>query len=162
MQSLLLWALLTGSPAALSVSGELPRTGSMSLADVKALGAQKATWTAHGQAHQVEGVPLDALLNHFGFDPGPMGPDVPKALKRAGWKRVVIASADDGYQAVFSCAEVMPSMGPTRALVVWSVDGKDLPPENGPLRLVVLTDQEPSRSIYALRSLAVVDARKAR
>jgi DMSO/TMAO reductase YedYZ molybdopterin-dependent catalytic subunit len=130
------------------------------MAELKALGGQKAKWTAHGQTHEVEGVPLDLVLTHFGFEAGPMGPDVPKALKRAGWKKAVIASAADGFQAVFSCAELMPSMGGTRVLIAWSVDGKDLPADDGPLRLVVLTDQEPSRSIYALRTLEVVDLRE--
>jgi hypothetical protein len=37
-------------------------------------------------------------------------------------------------------------MGPTRAVVCWTIDGK---PQD-PLRLVVSTDKEPSRSIYKL------------
>jgi hypothetical protein len=44
-------------------------------------------------------------------------------------------------------------MGPTHAVLAWSVDGK--PQE--PLRLVVTTDKEPSRSIYKLVRLEVVD-----
>ena len=72
---------------------------------------------------------------------------------------VVVASASDGYQAVLSCAEVFESMGPTRAMVVWKVDGKPLPQDRGPLRLVVLTDKEPSRSIFGLRKLDVLDLR---
>jgi hypothetical protein len=61
-------------------------------------------------------VPLDRVLSRFGF-----------------------------FQAVFSCAEVFGSMGATRAMVVWKVDGKPLPEDRGPLRLVVVTDKEPSR-----------------
>jgi hypothetical protein len=39
------------------------------------------------------------------------------------------------------------------------IDGKPLPAERGPLRLVVLTDKEPSRSAYGLRKLEVLDVR---
>jgi hypothetical protein len=60
---------------------------------------------------------------------------------------------------VLSCAEVFESMGATRAMVVWKVDGKPLPEDRGPLRLVVLTDKEPSRSIYSLRKLEILDLR---
>lgn len=50
-------------------------------------------------------------------------------------------------------------MGPTRALVVWKIDGQPLPPGTGPFRIVVLTDQEPSRSVFAVAKLEVLDLR---
>jgi len=37
------------------------------------------------------------------------------------------------------------------------VHGKPLPPADGPLRRVALTDAEPSRSLRQLRKLEVVD-----
>jgi hypothetical protein len=89
-----------------------------------------------------------------------MSPDTPKSEKRSGWKKIVVASAADGFQAVFSCAEIAEQMGPTRVMVVFSLDGKPLAAGKGPLRLVVLTDKEPSRSLYQLSSLEVVDVRK--
>ena len=69
----------------------------------------------------------------------------------------VRASAADGFEAVFSCAELFESMGATRAMIVWKVDGKPLAADRGPLRLVVLTDKEPSRSIHGLRTIEVLD-----
>lgn len=50
-------------------------------------------------------------------------------------------------------------MGPTRALLVWKMDGKPLPETMGPFRLVVLTDQEPSRSVFQLVKLEIIDLR---
>jgi DMSO/TMAO reductase YedYZ molybdopterin-dependent catalytic subunit len=69
------------------------------------------------------------------------------------------ASAPDGFEAILSCAEVFESMGATRAMIVWKVDGKPLPADRGPLRLVVLTDKEPSRSVHSVRKLEVLDLR---
>jgi hypothetical protein len=142
---------------ALEIAGALPQTGKISLADLKKLAVTKAVWKSHGEEHQVTGVGLDKVLAKFGFEPGAMGKDVPKQEKRRGWRKVVVATARDGYAAVLSCAEVFEEMGATRALVVWEVDGKPLSADRGPLRLVVLTDKEPSRSIHGLAKLEVVD-----
>ena len=166
--SLALLALLSATsasaapaPTVLAVSGDLPRIGALSMAELEALGPTSSTWTAHGEKHEVQGVALEKVLSHFGFDPGPMGKDVPRREKRRGWRMVVIASAPDGFQAVLSCAEIFESMGATRALVIWKIDGKPLPADRGPLRLAVLTDKEPSRSIYDLRTVRVMDLRDA-
>jgi Oxidoreductase molybdopterin binding domain len=149
------------APAVLAVSGDLPKTGGLSMAELEALGPTSSTWTAHGEKHEVYGVALEKILSHFGFEPGPMAKDVPSREKRRGWRMVVIASATDGFQAVLSCAEIFESMGATRALLIWKVDGKPLPADRGPLRLAVLTDKEPSRSIYNLRTVRVMDLRDA-
>jgi hypothetical protein len=113
----------------------------------------------HGRTRRATGVPLDKLLGKAGFNAGPMGKDVPAREKRSGWKKAVVATAADGFQAVFSCAELFPEMGPTRALVAWEIDGKPLPAEEAPFRLVVTTDKEPSRSLYKLVKIEVVDLR---
>jgi DMSO/TMAO reductase YedYZ molybdopterin-dependent catalytic subunit len=88
-----------------------------------------------------------------------MGKDVPVRDKRKGWKMAVRASAPDGFEAILSCAELFETMGPTRALIAWKIDGKPLPADRGPLRLVVLTDQEPSRSVHSVSKLEVLDLR---
>ena len=100
---------------------------------------------------------LDKVLTHLGFSPGPMGREVPVADKRAGYRKVLRATARDGYQAVFSMAELSEGLGRTEVLVVWAVDGKALDPEEGPLRLVALTDGEPSRSLRQLERLEVIE-----
>lgn len=145
--------------ALIQVSGALPRTGALKLADLEAMSPSTAVWTAHDERHEVYGIPLERVLTRFGFEPGPMGKDVPKREKRRGWRLAVRASAADGFEAVFSCAELFESMGPTRVMIVWKVDGKALAADRGPLRLVVLTDKEPSRSIHGLRSVEVLDLR---
>jgi len=125
--------------------------------ELKSLGPVEATWTSHGKAHKVFGVRLDRLLGARGFAPGKVGKDVPKAQKRAGYRKVALVSAADGYQALLSCAEIAEEMGPTVAMLVWQIDGAPLDAQEGPLRLVVLTDQEPSRSIYGVRRIELVD-----
>jgi hypothetical protein len=161
MTSLLLTAaLLVAAPApSVALSGAVPKPMSFTQKDLEALGPLTATWKEHEDTHDVRGVPLDKLLRAAGFDPGPMGPAVPKREKRAGWKMAVRATAPDGFQALFSCAELWEGMGPTRVLLVWEVDGKALGEKSGPFRLVVLTDQEPSRSVHNVSKLEVLDLR---
>ena len=144
---------------ALVVDGALPRTGVISREQLATLGTVEGHWSHRDKDHAFRGVPLDAVLTHMGFERGEMGPAVPKAAKAAGWKKVVVATAADGFQAVFSCAELMPAMGPTRAFVVWEMDGSPLPADQGPLRLLVTTDKDGSRSLMALRSVLVIDLR---
>ena len=106
------------APAKVDVSGALPRSASLGQAELSALGGSASTWTVHGSRHHVTGVRLDKVLTHLGFTPAPMGKDVPVAEKRAGFRKVVVATARDGYQAVFSVAECCQGMGPGEVLVV--------------------------------------------
>ena len=150
---------LEAAPAAtVRVEGALPKTGTLGVADLERLEPVTLAWTARGETHRVKGVRVDKVLDHFGFTPGPMGKDVPVAQKVKGLRQVLVATARDGFQAVFSCAEVSEGIGQTVALLVWEVDGKPLSSDVGPFRLVVLTDGMPSRSIRQLERLRVLDA----
>src|SRR5262245_7808911 len=121
--------------AGVTVSGALPRTGTLSVADLTALGAEDVRWTFRDQEHSYRGVGLDKVLAHCGFAEGPGGSGIAPAERRPGWRNVIVARAVDGFTAVFTCAEVMPEMGATRVMVVWARDGEPLPGDEGPLRL---------------------------
>jgi DMSO/TMAO reductase YedYZ molybdopterin-dependent catalytic subunit len=158
--TLLAGSVLAAPPApGVALTGAVPKPMSFAQKDLQALGTVTESWTEHGTSHQVSGVPLDKVLAAAGFAPGVMGKEVPKREKRAGWKMALRVTATDGFQAVFSCAELWEGMGATRALLVWDVDGKPLGPELGPFRIVVLTDREPSRSVHNVTKLEVLDLR---
>ena len=145
------------SATSVEVAGDLPKTGALTVADLEALGPESAKWTLHGKTYAVVGVPLWKVLDKFGFSAGPMSKTMKPSEKRAGWKKVLVATARDGFQAVFSCAELFPTLGRTRALLVFKMDGMPLPAETGPMRIAVLSDKEPSRSVYAVAKLQVYD-----
>jgi DMSO/TMAO reductase YedYZ molybdopterin-dependent catalytic subunit len=136
--------ILSAGPS-IQIAGGAP----LQLSDLEALGPQTAEWTSHGEKHQVLGVPLDKVLTRIGFSPG--------EKKRPGYRKILIATGADGYTAVFSTAELMESMGATRALLVWKLDGKPLPKDQGDFRLVVLTDKEGARCVYQLTKLELVE-----
>lgn len=128
------------------------------IADMQALSPQTETWTHHGKSRQITGIPLLSLLEKAGWTPGPSGKAIPPKEKHSGHRIVIVATGADGYQAVFSAGELAEQS--TKALVVWSIDGTELPPDSGPLRLVVLTDHGMSRSLYQLRTLDLLDISK--
>lgn len=148
------------NPGSLTVAGELPRTGELTQADLENLNPAEVEFTLKDGTHRFRGVPLDRVLEHFGFDKGPDTPETPPVVKRYGWKKVLVASAPDGFQAVFSCAELNPTMGRTKAFLVWQMDGKALPPDAGAFRLIVPSDQERARCIYQLNRIDIIDMRK--
>ncbi len=153
-------AAVTAKEAAIEVRGDLTQPGRLTPADLAALPRVTATWKIHEKTHTVVGVALEQVLRRFGWEPGVMSKTVPPTEKRAGYKRVVVDTAQDGFQAVFSAAELAQGMGPSQVLLVSTVDGKPLPPEQGPLRLVVPSDGEPSRSLYQIARIDLVDMRR--
>lgn len=142
---------------AIVLRGDVTQT-TLRLADLQSLSPQTETWTHHGKSRQVVGVSLLSLLLKAGWSPGPSGKSIPPKEKHSGHRFVLIATAADGYQAVFSAGELAEQS--TQALVVWSIDGVMLPSESGPMRLVVLSDHGMSRSLFQLRSIDVVDVGK--
>jgi DMSO/TMAO reductase YedYZ molybdopterin-dependent catalytic subunit len=58
-------------------------------------------------------------------------------------RSIVVATASDGYQAVFSWAELFVSPIGDGALVIYERDGAPLPASEGPLALVSLRDTQP-------------------
>jgi hypothetical protein len=148
-------------PAALGqlvVTG-LQRATTLTIADLEALGAEDVPWTFRDEPHVYRAVALDRVLTHCGFEEGPGGRSIPPTERRPGWREIVIAQASDGVVAVFTCAELMPQMGRTRAFVAWAVDGAELPADEGPLRIVVTSDQKGSRSLRQVVDVRVFDVR---
>ena len=68
----------------------------------------------------------------------------------------VVATATDGYQVVFSLAELDPAFTGSEVIVADTVDGKPLFAYQGPLRIVAPKDTRAARSIRMLERLEVV------
>ena len=150
-------------PAAVNASDAfevmgLPRGGRFDAAALEALGAEQLQWAHHAETHEYRCVGLHAVLAHCGLEAGTGGPGADPRTRHSGWRRLVRATAADGFDAVFSTAELMPEIGPSQVLVAWAKDGAPIPPPEGPLRLLVPTDKKGSRSIRQLVRIEVLDA----
>src|SRR5690606_21202228 len=106
--------------------------------------------TAHGRALDCEGVALADLFRAAGA--------MPEELRGPHLARYVLVTARDGYRAVFSLAELDPSLGNHAVVLVDRCDGEALDDEAGPLRLVAPGESRPARWVRQVESIAVVVA----
>jgi len=70
-------------------------------------------------------------------------------------KSYVVASASDGYEVVFSWAELFVSPVGDTVFVVYERDGTPLPDDEGRIALVTLGDRSPARHVKWLRALSL-------
>ena len=102
---------------------------------------------------EYEGVPLGEILKRAGAP-------IEKELRGKALASYVLAQARDGYQVVFTLAEVAPDFANEPIVVADRRDGKPLPEPQGPLRLVCPNDKAGARSVRMLQSLEIVRLRK--
>jgi len=130
-----------------------------------AFGKKHAAWTAQSLAalphvtvdvynepakakQTYSGVPLIALLTPLGVPDKPHGKD---------FRLYLIAEGSDGYQVVYSVAEVTPDVHDANILVADSMNGKPIV-DSGPLQLVVTGDKHPARWVRNLVAIRVMTA----
>jgi hypothetical protein len=70
----------------------------------------------------------------------------------------VLVTARDGYRAVFSLAELEPTLGNRKVLLVDRCDGQALGDDDGPLRLIAPEESRPARWVRQVQSITVVTA----
>lgn len=144
------------APAAastLTVSGDVATPLSLTPADLKTLPRKKVeVKTEDGTVNVYEGVLVGELLRMAGV---PLGGQ----LRGNMVSSYVLASASDGYQALFAIAELDPAFTAEDILVADTIDGKPLFAYQGPLRLVAPKDLRGARSVRMLQTLEVVRLR---
>ncbi|MBC7989937.1 MAG: molybdopterin-dependent oxidoreductase [Luteimonas sp.] len=112
---------------------------------------ESVTATAHDKKLQCEGVSLTELLRASKAMPA-------EPLRGARLASYVLVTARDGYRAVYSLAELDPTLGNRKVLLVDRCDGKPLDDEDGPLRLIAPEDARPARWVRQVQSITVVAA----
>jgi DMSO/TMAO reductase YedYZ molybdopterin-dependent catalytic subunit len=137
-----------------TIDGDVPTPLTLTVADLAKMPRETAALAEmNGTKVSYEGVPLLEILKKAGL---PFGKEMRgKAL--AGY---LLVAAHDGYEVVFSMGELDPGTGTTRVTVADRRDGQPLSDQQGPIRLVVTTDQRPARSVRMVEALHVVQLRK--
>lgn len=159
MRTLLLVAVLclqtqaAARTGTLVIAGDVTKPGTFTPADLRALPRTSVKIQEEGRAVTYDGVLVGELLKRAG---APLGGD----LRGNALATYVIASANDGYQVLFSLAELDPALTSNDIIVADSVDGKPLFDYQGPLRIVVPRDTRAARSVRMLERLEVVRLRK--
>lgn len=94
------------------------------------------------------GVPVIALLTPLGVPDKPHGKDL---------RLYLVAEGSDGYQVVYSGAEVTPDVHDATVIVADTLDGKPIT-EDGPLKLVATGEKRPARWVRNLVAIRVQTA----
>jgi DMSO/TMAO reductase YedYZ molybdopterin-dependent catalytic subunit len=152
---LLMALLLAAPPRCTAPAGDsllvdvAGRVTVVSEADLMSLPRDTVSWSHHGTPHTYVGVRVTDLLRRLG---------VPiDTLRRADITKRLVVEASDGYRAVFTLAEIAPGLGAREVLLADREDGQPLPPDVGPLRLVVPQDSSGARSVWQVIALRVRD-----
>jgi hypothetical protein len=103
----------------------------------------------HAKAKQAyAGVALMDLLKPLGVPDNPHGKDL---------KLYLVAEGADGYQAVYSVAEVNPDVHLATVIVADTMDGKGLA-GSGPFELIATGEKVPTRWVHNLAAIRVLTA----
>ncbi|WP_278380235.1 molybdopterin-dependent oxidoreductase [Chryseobacterium arthrosphaerae] len=138
----------------LRVSGEVPDPLELSLTDLSKMPRKEASLKdKDGSIHKYTGVSVQDILAKAGAPSG-------KALHGENISKYLLAKCTDGYQVLFSLAELDASIADKNVIVADTVDGKPLPESKGPLRLIAEGEKKPARSSYQLEALIVGQIKK--
>lgn len=118
-------------------------------ADLETLPRTSVKVDADGQTVTYEGVLVAELLKRAA---APLGPQ----LRGDAVASYVVATATDGYRALFSLAELDPAFTGSQIMVADRVDGKPLFSYQGPFRIVAPQDRAGARSVRMLERIDVV------
>ncbi len=135
--------------ATLQVTGSVSSPITLTPSDLKAMPRTTVTLKADGRDVKYEGVLVGAILARAGATLG-------RDMTGAAVASYVVASASDGYRAVFSLAELDPEFTGSEIIVADTVDGKPLFDYQGPFRIVAPHDTRGARGVRMLQKLDVV------
>lgn len=139
----------SAQPPALVVDGAVGTRLTMSLDDLRSMGRSRVEVDRQGGRTIYEGVPLVEVLRRAGISIGR------SPLEGSAITSVLSATGVDGFRVVFALAELDPAAADRRVIVADTRDGRPLPADEGPLRLVAPGDRFPLRSIRNLARLTV-------
>ncbi len=140
------------APAALKVEGAGTASLMLTADDLAKMPRATATLTSDGNTTTYEGVLLYDILAKAGWQFG-------RAMTGKGMASYVIVTAKDGYQVVFSLAEIDPLFGGAKVIIADKADGAALPGREKPFRVVAPGEKMHARSIYSLVKIEVVRLR---
>lgn len=155
--SIALLLIVSATPAqelaSIQVTGAVKQTLTLTAADLAKMPRASAKMAGHSPETAYEGVWLHEVLKRAGVPQG-------SALRGKALAGYVLAEAQDGYQVVFSLAELDPAFVDHEILLADSSNGKPLSGTQGRFRLIVLKDKPGARSVRMLTKLEVVQLRK--
>jgi len=105
-----------------------------------------------GNNHTYAGVAIKDILDSAKATTG-------KQLRGENLKKYLLVKCADGYQVLFSLAELDPDFGNRKVILAHKVDGQPLPEGKGPFRLIVPDDKALARNSFEVTEFIIGFAR---
>jgi DMSO/TMAO reductase YedYZ molybdopterin-dependent catalytic subunit len=141
------------APSGLQISGAVKQPLTLTSDDLAKMPRASVKTTSNGLETTYEGVWLHEILKRAGV---PLGGE----LRGKALTSYLLVEAKDGYQVLFSLAEIDPAFTENQVLVADKADGKSLVGSQGPFRLVAAKDKPGARSVRMVTKIEVVQLRK--
>jgi DMSO/TMAO reductase YedYZ molybdopterin-dependent catalytic subunit len=138
---------------ALQITGAVKQPLTLTADDLARMPRASVHTMSNGMETTYEGVWAHDVLSKAGAPQG-------TSLRGKALAGYVLAEAEDGYQVVFSLAELDPAFIDNEILLADTANGKPLFGAQGRFRLVVPKDKPGARSVRMLTRLEVVQLRK--
>ena len=139
--------------ATLSISGEVTTPLELKLADLTSFEqVSHKVKDRDGKEHEFSGVALIEILEKAGVTTG-------SKLRGENLAKYVLISAADGYEVVYSLAEIDPDFTDQVILLATAKDGQPLENGEGKFRIITPNDKKPARWIREVRSIKVAFAK---
>lgn len=133
----------------ISVEGEVTTPLKLSVADIsKMKKTEVQAADRDGKTHRYSGVPVTAILQEAGVTLGAQ-------LRGENMAKYLLVKSGDGYEVLFSLAELDSAFTDRVVILADQVDGKPLPDGKGPFRIVVPGEKKPARWIWEVTTLTV-------
>jgi DMSO/TMAO reductase YedYZ molybdopterin-dependent catalytic subunit len=135
--------------ATVKVTGEVITPLELKLADLKQFTQTEVKRKDRdGNDHVYSGVVLSAILQKAGVTLG-------KDLRGENLTKYVLVDASDGYQIIFALAELDEGFTDRTIILADQMDGKPLPPGDGPFRIIVQGEKKPARCIKEVTGIRI-------
>jgi DMSO/TMAO reductase YedYZ molybdopterin-dependent catalytic subunit len=133
----------------IQVTGEVQQRLTLSAADLAAMPRTSVTANdKQGVAHSYSGVALAELFRAAGVTTGGQ-------LRGKNLAKYLLVSCADGYQVVFSLAELDSDFTDRIVILADQMEGKPLPDGIGPFRIVVPGEKRPARNCFQVKTLSI-------
>lgn len=144
-----LFAQDTAAQPVLKVSGEVSNPLSLLASVIAAMPHHTAVLNDHsGHPRTYSGVYIQDILTRAGAAMG-------KELRGENLDEYLLVKCADGYEVVFSLAELDSSFTSRPAILADSSEGKPLPETRGPFRLIIPGEKIPARSCFQVMDMIV-------
>lgn len=135
--------------AAVKVSGEVATPLTLTAAGLAKMKRTTVTLNDRdGKVHQYTGASMQEILEKAGVTTG-------KQLRGRNLTKYLLAKCADGYEVLFSLAELDSSFTDRTVILADVLDGGPLPAGKGPFRLVVPGEKKPARSSFQVTELVI-------